>query len=77
MHRQATEQAVKTDNIGLVDKTVHKFITSSTFKQILDWKLVLSKDNLVTKDDIEDIQAVIKDQKGNSNVLELSLALME
>ena len=68
---------MKTDNIGLVDNTVHKFITSSTFKQILDWKLVLSKENLATKDDIEDLKAVIKDQNANINVLELNLVSME
>lgn len=76
MPRQACSRS-KNEELGPPDKMEEDFMTRSAFEKILDKKLDSLKEDLASKDDIQGLLNVIKDQQSKINILESRLVLME
>ena len=76
MPRQACSRS-KSDDLGPPDKTEEDFMTRTAFEKILDKKLDSLKEDLASKDDIQGLLNVIKEQQSKINILESRLVLME
>ena len=76
MPRQTCSRS-KSDELGPPDKTEEDFMTRTAFEKILDKKLDSLKEDLASKDDIQGLLGVIKEQQSKINFLESRLVLME